>query len=120
MLYLPGLFARHPGKVGDQAGFERLRHQTRLVYVGLMSPAAVVAVISGTVLVFLAASLGGWMIFKLIAVAALVMLHTYLGRQMGLLYTEPDRRAPWMHYLLLLPISLVIVTVIVLVSWKPI
>lgn len=119
MLYLPGLFARHPATDKGTDHFERLRHQTRLVYVGLMSPAAVIAVVSGTVLVFLAAALGGWMIMKLIAVSLLVMLHTYLGRLMGLLYKTPDLRPPWAHYLLLLPISVVIIAVIVLVSWKP-
>jgi protoporphyrinogen IX oxidase len=120
MLYLPGLYARHPAVAGEKHEFERLRHQTRLVYVGLMSPFAVIAVVSGTVLVFLAASLGGWMILKLVAVAAMVLLHTYLGRLMGMLYESPDFRPPWAHRLLLLPIALVILAVITLVSWKPV
>ncbi|MGY6587434.1 MAG: CopD family protein [Wenzhouxiangella sp.] len=120
MLYLPGLFARHPATDKGTDHFERLRHQTRLVYVGLMSPAAVIAVASGTVLVFLAASLGSWMILKLVAVAALALLHSYLGRLMGLLYKAPDFRPAWAHHLLLFPITLVIIATITLVSWKPI
>ncbi len=119
LLYLPGLFARHPSVARQPADFERLRHQTRLVYVGLMSPAAVIAIASGTVLVFLAAALGGWMVLKLGAVALMVMLHVYLGRLMGLLYKQPDLRPGWAHLLLLMPGILVIVLVITLVSWKP-
>ena len=120
LLYLPGLFARHPGVADQDQAFKRLRHQTRLVYVGLMSPAAVIAISSGTVLVFLAPALGGWMVLKLIAVAAMMLLHTYLGRLMGLLYELPALRRPASHLALLLPIGVVILTVIGLVSWKPV
>lgn len=120
LLYLPGLFARHPAAADSEAEFKRLRHQTRLVYVGLMSPAAVIAVASGTVLVFLAVSLGGWMVLKLIAVAAMVLLHTYMGRLMGLLYEAPKLRRPATHLALLVPSASVILAVIGLVSWKPV
>ena len=120
LLYLPGLFAQHPEAAGSQDDFRRLRHQTRLVYVGLMSPAAVIAVVSGTVLVFLAASIGGWMVLKLMAVAAMAMLHTYMGRLMGLLLDDPSRRRPAAHLALLMPAVLVMGAVITLVSWKPV
>ncbi|QOC21697.1 CopD family protein [Wenzhouxiangella sp. AB-CW3] len=120
LLYLPGLFARHPGVAGRPEAFRRLRYQTRLVYVGLMSPAAVIAVVSGTVLVFLAAQLGGWIVLKLFAVAAMVLLHVYLGRLMGKLYETPEWRRPAAHLVLLVPGVMVIALVIVLVSWKPI
>ena len=120
LLYLPGLFAHHPAASNSQDDFRRLRHQTRLVFIGLMSPAAVIAVASGTILVFLAASIGGWMILKLAAVALMVMLHAYMGRLMGLLYETPDLRAARSHLLLLIPALLIISSVIALVSWKPI
>ncbi len=120
LLYLPGLFAAHPARSHSESEFKQLRHQTRLVYVGLMSPAAVIAVVSGTALVFLAASLGGWMVLKLMTVTGMVMLHTYMGRLMGLLYEAPELRRPATHLLLLIPATLLIVAVIVLVSWKPV
>ncbi|MCC5865710.1 MAG: CopD family protein [Wenzhouxiangella sp.] len=120
LLYLPGLFAAHPGRADDEKAFKRLRHQTRLVYVGLMSPAAVIAVFSGTVLVFLAATLGGWMVLKLFAVTGMVMLHVYMGRLMGLLLENPKLRRPSAHLMLLAPGVILIVLVITLVSWKPV
>ncbi len=120
LLYLPGLFAAHPRCAGSTAEFQQLRRQTRLVYVALMSPAAVIAVISGTVLVFLAAALGGWIVLKLAAVTGMVLLHVYMGRLLGILLVKPDLRRPFAHRLLMVPAVLLIVAVITLVSWKPV
>ncbi|MGY6553320.1 MAG: CopD family protein [Wenzhouxiangella sp.] len=119
LLYLPGLFAKHARAAGSADDFYRLRRQTRLVYVGLMSPAAVISVVTGTILVFLAASVGGWMVLKLAGVALMGLVHSYFGRLMGLLYHDPDLRAPLAHLLLIIPAGLVIGVVITLVSWKP-
>jgi len=121
LLYLPGLFAEHAGTAGaqDDEAFRRLRHRTRLVFIGLASPAAVIAIVSGTVLVFLAASLGGWMVLKLFAVSGMVLLHAYFGRMMGLLYKDPAIRRPFAHFLLLLPVVFLASAVIYLVTGKP-
>ncbi|MFU8830945.1 MAG: CopD family protein [Wenzhouxiangella sp.] len=118
LLYLPGLFAEHVGTTDDDA-FRRLRSKTRLVFVGLASPAAVIAIASGTILVFLAASLGGWMVLKLFAVSAMVFLHIYFGHLMGLLYRAPGFRRPFAHLLLLVPVIFIATTVIYLVTGKP-
>lgn len=120
LLYLPGLFARHPNAADTPDDFRRLRQQTRLVYVGLMSPASVIAVVSGTVLVFLAASIGGWMVLKLVAVAGMVAVHVYMGRLLGRLYDNPRMRSPAAHLALLVPAVSVVTLVIGLVSWKPV
>lgn len=120
LLYLPGLFAAHPQSAGSEVDFRRLRKQTRVVYVALMSPAAVIAVISGTVLVFLAAALGGWIVLKLAAVTGMVLLHVYMGRLLGILLLQPHLRRPSTHLLLLVPAVLLIATVVTLVSWKPV
>lgn len=120
LLYLPGLFAAHPKCAGSETEFRHLRHQTRLVYVALMSPAAVIAVISGTLLVFLAAAIGGWIVLKLAAVTGMVLLHVYMGRLLGVLLSQPSLRPPFAHRLLIVPAVLLIVAVITLVSWKPV
>ncbi len=120
LLYLPGLFAAHPQSAGDDAAFSRLRRQTRIVYVALMSPAAVVAVISGTVLVFLSTAISGWIVLKLIAVTGMVLLHVWMGHLMGLLLEQPTRFRPVTHFLLILPGAILIGLVITLVSWKPV
>jgi protoporphyrinogen IX oxidase len=120
LLYLPGLFAAHPGARNDEAAFRRLRRQTRIVYVALMSPAAVVGVTTGTALVFLAASISGWIVLKLIAVTGMVLLHVWMGRIMGLLLEQPAMHRPGTHLLLILPAAILIGLVITLVSWKPV
>lgn len=120
LLNLPGLLAAHPQCAGSEADFRRLRKQTRLVYVALMSPAAVIAVISGTVLVFLAASIGGWIVLKLAAVSGMVLLHVYMGKLLGQLLKQPQLRRPFVHQILVLPAVMLIVAVITLVSWKPV
>ncbi len=119
LLYLPGLFAEHARPHADDS-FKRLRLRTRAVYVAVMSPAAVVAIASGTVLVFVAASLGGWLVLKLWVVAAMVMLHTYFGGIMTALHAKPQMRKPAMHLLLMVPAILVIVVVVYLVTAKPV
>ena len=119
LLYLPGLFAEHTRTHGEDS-FRRLRLRTRAVYVAVMSPAAVIAIASGTVLVFVAASLGGWLVLKLWAVAAMVMLHTYFGRIMAALHAQPQMRKPKTHLLLLVPAGLLVVVVVYLVTGKPV
>ncbi|MCG6118555.1 MAG: CopD family protein [Aquimonas sp.] len=120
LLYLPGLFAAHPECAGSATEFRRLRHQSRLVYVALMSPAAVIAVITGTVLVFLASAIGGWLVLKLAVVTGMVLLHVHMGRLLGLLLENPLLRTPLTHRLLILPAALLVTAVITLVSWKPV
>lgn len=119
LLYLPGLFAEHARAHGEDS-FRRLRLRTRAVYVAVMSPAAVIAIASGTVLVFVAASLGGWLVLKLWAVAAMVMLHIYFGGIMAALHAKPQMRKPATHLLLLAPAGLLIVVVVYLVTGKPV
>ena len=120
LLYLPGLFAAHPRYAGSDSEFRRLRLQTRIVYVALMSPAAVIAVVSGTALVFLAAAIGGWIVLKLTAVTGMVLLHVYMGKVLGVLLEQPGFRSPFAHRLLIVPAVLLIGTVVTLVSWKPV
>lgn len=119
LLYLPGLFAEHVRAAG-QEDFQRVRYMTRLVFVGVASPAAVIAVVSGTILIPFVASLGGWLILKLILVSGMVLLHVYYGRLMGLLFTRPRLRGPWSHLLLICPAVMLILGVVYLVTGKPV
>lgn len=62
-----------------QTGFERLRHLTHFSYVGVLSPAAVVAVATGTALIFWLELVDIWLLAKLVAVAGMVLIHAWLG-----------------------------------------
>jgi protoporphyrinogen IX oxidase len=119
LVYLPALFAEHARtEPGDP--FRRLRHRTRLTYVVLTSPAAVIAVVTGTIMIPLVATMGIWLVYKLAAVGLMVLIHVYFGRLMGLLYDDPGMRRPGLHLALLVPVVVVISLVLVAVTAKPI
>ena len=62
-----------------QAGFTRLRHLSHFTYIALLSPAAVLAIAAGTVLIFRLELVDTWLLAKLVAVAGMVLVHAWLG-----------------------------------------
>jgi len=119
LFYLPGLFAAHPRTpIGPE--FRRLRAITRFTFVVIASPAAVLAILSGTALVYATGVEGAWMVLKLGAVTLMVLFHLYCGRVLGLLGHSPASRSPAAHLALLLPPALLIPAVLWLVLGKPV
>lgn len=96
LLYLPPLFAAHAGR-NDPSAFQRLRKMTRLSYIGVTSPAGVLAIASGTALIPLTAPHGGWLYLKLTAVALMVAFHVHCGRVLARLWETPAYRRPATH-----------------------
>lgn len=78
LIALPFLY-RQRGSVATAAERDRLHRLTRFVYVGLTSPAAFLAIASGTVLIFLQTTFLEWFSLKMMLVALLVMLHVAAG-----------------------------------------
>lgn len=76
------LRARGPDEV------HRLHRIVRLVHIGLVSPAAVIAVISGTALIFLRETYGMWFWVKLIFVAVLVLAHNFANRSLREVFAD--------------------------------
>ena len=58
---------------------DRLHRVTRFVYVVMTSPAAFVAIGSGTALIFLQSTFREWFTLKMVLVGAMVMLHVVAG-----------------------------------------
>jgi uncharacterized membrane protein len=58
---------------------DRLHRVTRFVYVVMTSPAAFVAIGSGTALIFLQSAFREWFTVKMVLVGAMVMLHVLAG-----------------------------------------
>ncbi|WP_120010434.1 CopD family protein [Teichococcus vastitatis] len=82
---LPLLLARHSPD-GDQIDFTRLRVLTHQSYVRLVTPAAVIAIVIGTALIFMRSVFVPWMFMKLVMVGVLVIVHAWIGHitlQMG-------------------------------------
>jgi uncharacterized membrane protein len=58
---------------------DRLHRITRFVYVAMTSPAAFVAIGTGTALIFLQGTFREWFTLKMVLVGAMVMLHVLAG-----------------------------------------
>ena len=78
------------GTVAEAPELDRLHRITRFVYVGMTSPAAFVAIGSGTALIFLQATFQEWFSLKMVLVGAMVMLHVVAGLVLGM--SVPARR----------------------------
>ncbi len=75
---LPLVLAKHdPDDV--QEDFSRLRVLTHRAYIGIVTPAAVIAIAMGTALIFLRGVFVPWMFAKLVLVGLLVLLHAWIG-----------------------------------------
>lgn len=70
---------------------DRLHRMTRFVYVEIASPAAVIAIASGTALIFLQATFQEWFSTKLVLVGAMAMLHVVAGLVLGRLFLAGGR-----------------------------
>lgn len=114
LFYLPGLFMLHP-RTSDHADYHRLRIMTRYSFIMVISPAAVIAIITGTLLVYVRGLQGEWLAMKLVAVTLMVFFHLYCG---GILATLRDPKARGMrHPLLHLALVIVPAILIPLVLW---
>ena len=78
LLVLPLLFwqRRHVANIEQ---LEQLHRITRFVYVVMTSPAAFVAIGTGTALIFLQTTFREWFSLKMVLVGAMAMLHVLAG-----------------------------------------
>jgi protoporphyrinogen IX oxidase len=90
LLVLPFLFWQR-ATLADGPDLDRLHRLTRFVYVGMTSPAAVIAIGSGTALIFLQATFQEWFSLKMVLVVAMVMLHVVAGLVLGHLFLPNGR-----------------------------
>lgn len=118
LFYLPGLFVSHGRPQGAHA-FHRLRVLTRYCYVVIVSPAAVLAILSGSALIGLGRGEGGWLPVKLTAVTGMVLFHVLCGYLLALLREQPERYPPRMLWVLLAVPAVLVPLVLWLVLAKP-
>lgn len=85
LLVLPFLFWQRRAFTAGR-DLDRLHRITRLVYVELTSPAAAIAVASGTALIFLQATFTEWFTVKMVLVGLMAMLHVVAGLVMHRLF----------------------------------
>lgn len=78
ILAVPVMLARHDPAIG-QEDYARVRRASHYAYTFAVTPAAVLAIASGTALVFVREVYAPWMLLKLAVVALLVGFHAWVG-----------------------------------------
>jgi uncharacterized membrane protein len=81
LLYLPALISA--GAAGTAALESEGRRSARRLFVALVTPAALLAILSGTLLFMLQGSVALWLAAKLAAVAGIVLCHSACGALIG-------------------------------------
>ena len=90
LIWLPGLLLHGRGR--PRAEIVHLHRFGRYAYDVLVSPVAVIAVASGTALIFSVGIAEGWLYLKLAAVAGMVGIHMYIGNSLD--WEERRTNAP--------------------------
>jgi uncharacterized membrane protein len=91
----------------------------KFTYVGVVSPAAFVAVASGTLLVFQSTIVAPWFGLKLALVAGLVIAHSLTGLAVARQSEDWDGHPAWISYGATGVSFLLAAAVIALTLWKP-
>jgi putative membrane protein len=115
---LPGLFVQRT-HLGKGETLFRLQRLVRFAYIALMSPAAFVAVGSGTALIFAREIWTPWLSAKLALVAGLVLVHTLAGLVAIRLFDEGEAYPVWRFICATSITVLLILGVLLLVLAKP-
>ena len=118
LLALPFLFwQRRALEAGPD--LDRLHRITRLVYVELTSPAAFIAIASGTALIFLQATFAEWFSLKMVLVGLMAMLHVVAGLVMHQLFSPSGRFGRFSFVALASTYAVLITAIVWVVLAKP-
>jgi putative membrane protein len=117
LIALPFLYYQRRGLVDD--ALHRLHAFARFFYVGIVSPAAFVAIGTGAALILLQGTYENWFSAKLVAVAAMTGIHIFSGLMILKLF-EPGRSYPAGRFIFVVTLTLIAVgAVLTLVLGKP-
>ncbi len=97
----------------------RLHRLTRTLYVVIVSPAAFMAIASGTALIFLQATYVEWFSLKLVAVGVLAAVHVQAGLLILRVFDPGGQISRGGTVSLTATTLATVATVLVLVLWKP-
>ncbi|MFX0546575.1 CopD family protein [Roseovarius sp. S1116L3] len=118
LLALPVMLARHDPAVMAE-DYRLIRHSTHITYTLCVTPAAVIAVIAGTWLIFLREAFVPWLFAKLAFVALLLVAHVWIGHILVKVAEKPEHHAPPRPLLPVTAVILPIIAILTLVLAKP-
>ena len=121
LFYLPRLYVYHAmAPAHDRVGIERFKTMERKLYYGIMTPGAILTIVSGLWLWLGYGIDGRWLHAKMTLVALLVAFHVYLGVLLRAFARDRNRHGHvfyrWLNEIPALPI---LVGVVFLVVMKP-
>lgn len=118
ILVLPALFAYRPHD-DSKPDLWRLQRVVRYAYTVVISPAAFVAVVTGTGLVFMREVFTDWFAAKLAVVGVLAAIHIRFGHIIMHLFEDGGRYQTWRMWLSIVTALVVIAAILWLVLAKP-
>lgn len=118
LVCLPFLFAQRRDVPKSEA-LHRLHGMVRFFYVVILSPAAFVAIGSGTALIFLRSTFEPWFALKLALVGVMVVIHILSGLLILKLFDETARYSTLRFIIVTGGTLAVVSTILAVVSAKP-
>jgi uncharacterized membrane protein len=115
---LPGLYVQR-AHVKDEDALLRLQRLVRFAYIGIISPAAFVAVLTGTMLIFLRQTFEAWFSIKLALVGVFAILHVLTGLVVIRLFRDGEIYPPWRFVTATVLCGGVVVAIFFIVLAKP-
>lgn len=118
LFYLPRLYVYHArASADDRVGIERFKTMERKLYVGIMTPGAVLTVVFGLWLWLGFGVTGAWLHAKVTFVLLLIAFHVYLGLLLRDFARDRNRHGHvfyrWLNEIPALPLLIVIVWLVV-------
>ena len=119
LLILAGLYTVAPAR-SERDLVQRHRVMCRYMFVIIASPAAILAILTGSALAYLLGASGDWLPAKLLVVALLAMYHAYCGKLLNDQGMESPRSRPRRRhpFLVMVPVALISL-IFLLVLAKP-
>lgn len=119
LVALPLMLSKHRADEA-QADYTRLRLLTHLSYIFIVTPAAVLAIIAGTWLIFMRGVYEPWFYAKLVAVGLLVILHAWVGHIVLLMSERRGEYQPPNTVPVIIGSFVIMTAVLLLVLGKPV
>ena len=115
---LPGLYVQRT-HVKDRGALLRLQSLVRFAYIAIISPAAFIAVLTGTALIFLRQTFEPWFSVKLAFVGLLTVIHILTGLVVIRLFREGEVYPVWRFVMATVLSGAVVVAIFFIVLAKP-
>jgi len=118
LLVMPSLFSQRSA-AGDGERMLELQRHVRRVFIQITSPAAFIAVLAGTALLFMREVFTTWMMLKLIIVGLLVIIHIRAGFLILNLFKPRGEYSTWRSAAITVATIAAIGCILLLVLGKP-